>query len=252
MKRQFKHIFWAGLMGLVPVTPVHALSWSSAVTFFKTMQDEVSAWSVTTSQTAVSAQQQNESQLRAQGVLATAIGAIEMSERVGSAIVAVDPLVGQPQTLLCAAQTEGQLRVEAFGQRDLDAARLMASFAGSRVSSSAAAQVEVLATRRERYCTVSEARAGACELVPNGMQGWDSNYAGFASQITLSPEGELAGYAYAAMVADTRVPAVMDCSSLECDGAHANQMRVAAMSTLAANSLVGQVIDRRVPILTGQ
>lgn len=252
MKRQFKHIILASLTGLAPVTQAYALSWSSVVTFLKTMQDEVSAWSVTTSQTAVSAQQQNESQLRAQGVLATAIGAIEMSERVGNAIAAVDPFVGQPQRLLCEAQTEGQLRVEALGQRDRDAARLMASFAGSRVSSQAAAQAEVLATRRERYCTVSEARAGACELVPNGMQGWDSNYAGFTSQMTLSPEGELAGYAYAAMVADTRVSAAMDCGSFECDGAHVNQMRVAAMSTLAANSLVGQVVDRRVPILTGQ
>src|SRR5690606_35628702 len=114
------------------------------------------AWSVTTSQTAVAAQQQNESQLRAQGLVATAIGAIEMSDRVGSAIAAVDPFVGQPQTLLCEAQTEGQLRVEALGQRDKDAARLMESFAGSRVSSQAAGEAEALAMRRERYCTVSE------------------------------------------------------------------------------------------------
>lgn len=252
MKKQCKIVILACVFAAAPVSPAYALSWDSVVTFLKTMQDEVSAWSVTTSQTAVGAQQQNESQLRAQGLLATAIGAIEMSDRVGSAIAAVDPLVGQPLRLLCEAQTEGQLRIEALGQRDRDTARLMASFAGSRVSSQAAAQAETLATRRDRYCTVSEAQAGACELVANGMQGWDSNYAGFASQMTLSPEAELAGYAYAAMVTDTRISAVTDCTSMECSGAHVNQMRVAAMSTLAANSLVGQVVDRRVPILTGQ
>lgn len=252
MKQQFKRVVLACVVMLSPVSQAHALTWDSVVTFLKTMKDEASAWSVTTSQTAVAAQQQNESQLRAQGLLATAIGAIEMSERVGNAIAAVDPVVGQPKTLLCEAQTEGQLRVEALGQRDRDASRLMESFASARVSSQAAGEAEALATHRELYCTVSEARAGACELTANGMQGWDTNYAGFASQMTLSPEAELAGYAYAAMVADTRVSAVVDCTSMACESAHANQMRVAAMSTLAANSLVGQVVDRRVPVLTGQ
>jgi len=228
------------------------LSWSSVQSFLKTMQDEVSAWSVTTQQTAIAAQQQNDSRLRSQSVLASAIGAIEMADRVGKAIVSVDTAVGQPIRLLCEAQTEGALRVEALGQRDRDAARLMQSFSNSRVNTQAMADEGAIAQRKSTYCTVSEAKAGACKLVANGMQGWDSNYAGAFSQRTLSPEGELAGYAYVAMLADTRASVSIDCASAACQSAAANQMRVAAMSALAANSLVGQVTDRRVPVLTGQ
>lgn len=228
------------------------LSWDSVLTFLKTMKDEASAWSVTTQQTAVAAQQQNDSRLRSQAMLASAIGAIEMSDRVGKAIAAVDPAVGQPQTLLCEAQTEGALRVEALGQRDRDAARLMQSFASSRVDTQAKADEGAIAQRKNTYCTVSEARGGACDLVANGMQGWDSNYAGAFSQRTLSPEGELAGYAYTAMLTDVRAGSSIDCTSVACRSAAANQMRVAAMSALAANSLIGQVTDRRVPVLTGQ
>ena len=228
------------------------LSWASVLTFVKTLKDEASAWSVNTQQTAVAAQQQNDSRLRAESMLASAIGAIEMSDRVGQAIASVDPAVGQPKTILCEAQTEGTLRVEALGQRDRDAGRLMQSFASSRVASQARADEALLAQRQDTYCTIGEARAGACKLTANGMQGWDSNYAGAFSQRTLSPEGELAGYAYTATLTDTRASAAIDCTSAACMSAAAGQMRVAAMSALAANSLVGQVTDRRVPVLTGQ
>lgn len=235
-------------------TPAGAvgLSWDSVVTFLKTMKDEASAWSVATQQTAVAAQQQNDSRVRSQAMLASAIGAIEMADRVGKAVAAVDPAIGQPQTLLCEAQTEGALRVEALGQRDRDAARLMQSFASSRVDTQASADEGAIAQRKDTYCTISEARGGACKLVANGMQGWDSNYAGAFSERTLSPEGELAGYAYTAMLTDTRASSAIDCTSAACRSAAANQMRVAAMSALAANSMIGQVTDRRVPVLTGQ
>ncbi|OAD16500.1 hypothetical protein [Achromobacter insolitus] len=248
--------FLAGVLVLTwavnsPATAA-GLSWESVVTFLRTMQDEASAWSVTTQQTAVSAQQQNDSRLRAQSLLATAMGAIGMSERVGKAIVSVDPAVGQPATLLCAAQTEGALRVEALGQRDRDAARLMQSFASTRVNAQTKADEASIGLRKSTYCTVSEAKGGACKLVANGMQGWDSNYAGAFAQRTLSPEGELAGYAYVAMLTDNRASAAIDCESAACQSAALSQMRLAAMSTMAANSLVGQVTDRRVPVLTGQ
>ncbi|ANN80909.1 hypothetical protein [Bordetella flabilis] len=250
----YKRLAIALMLGWLAASPASAaaLSWESVVTFVNTLRGEASSWSVTTQQTAVSAQQQNDSRVRSESLLASAIGAIEMSERVGNAVVSVDPAVGQPSTLLCEAQTEGALRVEALGQRDRDATRLMQSFSSSRVSSQAKADAAIIAQRKNTYCTVSEARSGACDLVPNAMQGWDSNYAGAFSQSTLSPEGELAGYAYTAMLTDVRASAAVDCSSAACQGAAANQMRLAAMSSLAANSLVGQVTDRRVPVLTGQ
>lgn len=250
MRYQFRAL--AVVAAIFVSGPAHAQTWASVATFLRTMQDEASAWAITTKQTAVSAQQQNDSRVRSQSMLASAIGAIEMSNRVSQAILSVDPAVGQPSTLLCEAQTEGALRVEALGQRDRDAARLMQSFASSRVSTQAKADEAVVAQRKDTYCTVSEAKAGACKLVANGMQGWDSNYAGAFGQRTLSPEGELAGYAYVAMLTDTRASAAIDCTSAACQSAAASQMRVAAMSTMAANSLIGQVADRRIPVLTGQ
>ncbi len=235
-----------------PAAGAVGLSWDSVLTFLQTMKDEASAWAVTTKQTAMAAQQQTDSKIRSQALLASAIGAIEMADRVGKAIAAVDPAIGQPKTLLCEAQTDASLRVEALGQRDRDAAKLMQSFAGSRVSPQEKADVAALTQRQDLYCTVSEARAGACKLTANGMQGWDSNYAGAFSQRTLSPEAELAGYAYTATLTDTRASAAIDCEGGACMSAAASQMRVAAMSTLAAHSFIGQVTDRRVPVLTGQ
>lgn len=234
------------------LTASNANALVSAATWIQNMQTEMSAWSVTTKQTAVSTQQTATSVQLADQQLATAIGAISMSDRVTDAITSVDGNIGQPVTVKCEAQKDASLQIEARQQMTYDRAKLMSTFASTRVASSAAAERERIALHKDSYCTVSEAKAGYCSLTPNGMQGWDVNYGGAFGETTLPAEGELAGYAYAAMVADTRAPAALDCKSAACAAAASEQLGLAAVGTMVADTFVGQTLERRVPVLTGK
>jgi hypothetical protein len=238
---------------LLFATPnAQALSWQSALEWIQTMQSELSAWAVTTKQTAVAANQEAQSRLNAQQQLATAAGAIAMSDRVSRAVMSVDATWGQPVTIKCEAQKDATLQVEAWHQVALDRGKLMATFASTRVADKAHAERERVALHKDSYCTVSEAKSGLCKLTANGMQGWDENYGGAFAERTLPAEGELAGYAYTAMVADTRAPAVIDCQSSSCAAAAEEQLALAAAGTMVADAFLGQVLERRVPMLTGQ
>lgn len=236
---------------LVP-RPAHAFSWQSVLEFIRTMNNELSAWAVQVKQTALAANQASQADVNAKLQLATAMSTIQESERIWKATVAFHPTLGQPNTIKCLAQQNGKMFVESVGQSQRDASRLMQSYSNSRVGSQVVADRERLAMHRDTYCTVSEARQGMCELSPNGMQGWDVNYAMAFGEKTLGPEGEVAGYAYAAMITDVRAAASIDCPSVECQSAQSRQLALSAVSSMAASSLVGQITDRRVPILTGQ
>jgi hypothetical protein len=228
-----------------------AVTWQSALQWILTMQNELSAWGVTVKQTALAANQMAQAHQVGHQQLATAMGALSMSDRVSKAVMSVDSNWGQPVTLKCEAQKDATMQVEAWHQVDLDRGKLMGTFASTRVADLAHAERERLALHRDSYCTVSEAKSNFCQLTANGMQGWDVNYGGAFGQSTLPAEGELAGYAYAAMVADTRAPAAIDCKSSACAAATEEQLSDAAAGTLVADALLGQVLERRVPMLTG-
>lgn len=232
--------------------PAHALSWASVASLVNTLRNEASAWAVNTKQGSLAANQELQADVTAKKQLATAIGAISMSDRVMGSVTSFDSELGQPVTIKCVAQQNGKLHVEADSQRQKDAARLMSSYASNRVGSKAVADTEVLSMHRDTYCTVSEAKQGMCSLSANGMQGWDLNYAGAFSEKTLAPEGEVAAYAYAGMIADARAEAGIDCTSTACAAARSQQLATAAVSAMAANAIIGQATDRRMPMLTGQ
>lgn len=232
--------------------PANALSWASVLELIKSMQSEAGAWAVSVKQSAVVANQESTAELTSKKQLATAIGAIGMSDKVMRSVVSFSPDLGQPATIKCDAQQNGKLFVEAESQRDKDASHLMASFASQRVGSRAVADTDRLNMHRDTYCTVSEAKQGMCTLSPNGMQGWDVNYSGAFGEKTLAPEGEVAAYAYAAMISDTRAEAQTDCKTTACAAAQSQQLATAAMGAMVASSIIGQVTARRVPMLTGK
>jgi hypothetical protein len=238
---------------LALVSPTaQAFSWASVLKFFQTMQVESSSWAVTTQQTALSANQSAESSVTSKKQLATAMGTIAASKRIGDAVMSVDGSYGQPVSIKCTAQTAATMQVEAWSQVALDRSKLMGTFASARVADQGRAERERLALHLDSYCTVGDAKAGMCQLKANGMQGWDVNYGGAFGESTLPAEGELAGYAYAAMVSDTRADQAIDCKSTACAAAAAQQLGRSAMGTMVADAFLGQVLERRVPMLTGQ
>ncbi|MFA6231022.1 MAG: hypothetical protein WC617_12755 [Rhodanobacter sp.] len=246
-------MLWAVMGAAGTLVSVGALAQTTSATTMATDgQQQTSAWAVSVKQSALSANVVSKSQVQSQQTLAAAIGAIEMSDALTHAAVQYSMLTGQPDTIKCIAQADGKLAVQTDQQRAQDTGRLMATYSSTRVGSQALANQQLLATHRATYCTVSESQAGLCTLTPNGMQGWDQNYAGAFGQETLSPEGELAGYAYAAMLTDVRADAAIDCKSTSCAAAQAAQLDAAAAASIAANSMVEQVTDRRQPMLTGQ
>lgn len=240
------------IFGIAISSGVHAASFTSVVQLVKSLNNENSAIAITTKQTALSGNQVSASYLASGQQLATAISSISMSNNVVDAIVSTDPKMGQPNTIKCVAQQQGGLHVEAESQRDKDRGHLMRTYSSSRITSQVDANKQMLSSHRALYCTASEAKQGMCEMAPNGMQGWDSNYAGAFNEATLSPEAELAGYAYIAMVSDYRAGSKTDCKDVACNAAQANQMGLSAISSMSANSLVDQITDRRQPIITGK
>lgn len=237
---------------LLAAPSAHALTWQSIIMWIKNTRNEMSAWNIAVQQTGVSANQQAMANQRAQQQLATSIGAIEMSTRMVKAATEFSGTLGQPDTVKCVAQHQAAVQAAAWEQVSHDRARLMGTFAAGRVASANTAERERVALHRDSYCTVGEARSGMCVMKPNGMQGWDSNYGGAFGERTLAAEGELAGYAYAAMVADTRAPAALDCKSSACAAAASEQLALAAAGTMVADAFVGQVLERRIPVITGQ
>lgn len=230
----------------------YAFSWASVLEFFSTLKDEGTAWAIEVKQTALAANQEAQSYATSNQQLATAIGAINLSERMASNAISFDMYTGQPDSIKCIAQKYGKLHVEAISQADKDAKKLLAYYASERVLSSKKANDRSLAIHKEAYCTISEAKQRMCNLTPNGMQGWDANYGGAFTEQTLAPEGELAAYNYVAMLTDRRSESVADCASAACQSARSKQLAASAMATMAANSLINQATSRRVPMLTGK
>lgn len=227
-------------------------SFISAIQAFLTQQREASAFAITTKQTALAANQRNTAQTVAAQQLTTATGAIAVSNRIIDAQRDFSSRLGQPDDIKCNAQAQRTMVVEAASQSGKDRSKLMASFANARVGSQAEADRQRTIQRLKRYCSQSEAKVGICELTANGMQSWDSSYAGAFNERTLSPEAELAGYDYAAMVSDVRAPVQVDCTGSSCEAAQAAHMEAVAMASMSAFALVGQVADRRSPVLTGE
>lgn len=227
-------------------------SFRSICQAFVTWQQQMNAFKTLVKQAAVTANQVGTADITADQVLSASISSIRTQDRLLKVVSDYGGEYGQPFTSGCVAQRNAKTHVAAVEQRDLDAAKLMRSFANGRVASRVAASREKWEMRQQTYCSVSEAKQGLCELSANGMQAWDSDYSGPFSERSLSPEGELAGYAYAAMLADTRAPETIDCGTPACHAARMSFLKANATSSMIMNTVVGQVADRRVPTLTGQ
>lgn len=250
MNRRAWHVVVFGIALGVSGT-AHA-DWQSILMMLKNLMSEASAWAGSAMQTALSGKQRSEAAINSQQMLADSMVALSTYQRTMRAALDFHPAVGQPSSLKCAVQTERKFAVESAAQANRDAATLMQTFSSGRVESKAQGQDDAWEIHRLLYCTAAEARQSLCVLKPNGMQGWDVDYGAVFAQRTLAPEGELAGYAYAAMLADARPSGVIDCPSVACDAASVAHLERAAIASMSAAAIVGQTTSRRVPVLTGR
>ena len=235
-----------GVGALALAGSAHAFSWASIVAWFTTMQREVSAIAIQTKQNAVAANQIADAEVNTRKTLSVAMGALMASERVRDVVRDYDPQIGQPMLLKCNAQMERGLQVDAFNQAARNTRLFVSSYATVGADSRVTAQRDVLQQRRELFCSVSEAKAGLCELKPNGMQGWDTMYDGPFGNLTMTPDFELAAANYIANLADIRAPKSIYCKSEACATAQQKQIESVAIGSMVAASLTGQLSDRRI------
>jgi hypothetical protein len=224
-----------------------AASWVSVTELVNTMQQGMSALAVETKQAAVAANQQSLMVANAFKTLSTSRGSVQMSNRVVDAYIDFNPSTGQASSNGCQAHMQNSYALQAKELSAKNQLALMQNYSTKRYGSQSAADVERMSIHNDTYCSASEAKVGACKLKANGMQSWDSNYAGAFNQDTLSPEAELAGYAYVANITDQRVSSAGQCSSASCQTATLSQMQSTALNSMVANSLIGQLTDRRIP-----
>lgn len=224
----------------------NAFSWASILAWFTTTQREVSAIAVQTKQNAVAANQIADAEVNTRKTLSVAMGALMASERVRDVVRDYDPQIGQPMLLKCNAQMEREVQVGVTHQAVLNAGRFTRSYANQRAESKVAAQRDVLQQRREFFCSVSEGKQGLCELKPNGMQGWDTNYDGPFGNLTMTPDIELAAANYIANLADLRPSKAIYCKTEACATAQQKQIEATAVGSMVAASMTGQLSSRRI------
>jgi hypothetical protein len=225
----------------------HSTSWVSVTELFTSLQQDLSAFSVEVKQSAVAANQQSLATLNSYKVLSTARGATQMSNKVVDAYTSFDPSTGQASSNSCLAHMQNSYTLQAHELSDQNQYQLMQNYVSHRYGNQSQADAERLSIHKDTYCSASEATFGVCQLNANGMQAWDSNYAGAFVQDTVSPEAELAGYAYVANMTDQRITTSQECRSVACQSAILSQMQSSAINSMAANSLIGQLTDRRIP-----
>ena len=249
------------LAGALLVCGAFLASPAQAQTAWKTLLElvwrygnEMSAWAVQTKQAALSANVVSGTVRNAKMELASARGAQHTTAQTVRATENFHPQFGgQPASLSCDAVRQNIAAEAALAQRKIDTQALMASYAGARVGDPSQAVQQQWARHRDTYCTVAEAKikpTPACQLVPNGMQGWDSNYAGAFSETTLSPETELAAYDYAATLIDQRSTLLSACKETACNEQAAISLTSASAASMVANSLIDQATWRRQPELS--
>lgn len=234
---------------LLAIAPLKASAWSSDISLESLKQTISSALSVATKQTSVSANQVGEASINTYKTLASAQNTIDMSNRVIDAVVDFGPNFGQAQSNSCQAALQSGYNIQSKQLSENSQRILIQNYVNNRYGNPLEGDARLFTNHKTNYCTISESQSGLCALTGNGMQGWDSNYAGFSGNKTLAPEAELAGYSYVAMVTDQTMSSVTSCSTADCHAAISAQLETASINSLVAATLLGQVTDRRIPEL---
>lgn len=197
-------------------------------------------------QDAANAQRQSQTLASSAKMVANSMAGVDMVDRYINVKIDHHPRTGLPLSNKCAAvQTQNHV-VDAADMSRRDRHALQASFAVNRYIPASDWFTQQHERHTELYCSVSEAKQGMCELKPNAMQGFDSNYAAVTSEPTLSPEMELAGYDYITNLVYETNSIPKDCATEACQIHLVNDQRRRAVATMVSYTLLDQIASRRV------
>lgn len=207
------------------------------------------AYSVFTQQKSVSSQQQAQSAMTSNQALATAIGAINMSDRMLRFMLDDAGRLGSSQTTSCVVFADQQAEKVKLIQSSINARAMVANFTKVMMGNSVSAENNRL-ERHKNYCSIAEANMGLCALLPNGLQAADSNYALVFNSNKLQTDTFNAATDYIANIVDTRYSAQDICSNSQCISKQIDHINRTSGNSLAAYVLSNQVSQRMPYALT--
>lgn len=230
---------------------ISSFAFISGTTQQNSTQMLLSATKVVSMQEAVSGQQQANADKSAKQALATAIGAINMTDNMLKIYMDRMPDAGVPMDSRCNAATDRQGQIIQRNLSLLDIQDRMQSFASTRMQSFAEGERAKLDRHLTAYCSITEARAGLCVLLPNGLQSADVDYSRALGSEKLGDDGSMAALDYVAQVADVRFTQQLDCGSADCLHGQMNHLSNSSINSMVANSLVSQITAKQVVPIAG-
>lgn len=201
------------------------------------------AYSVLTQQKAIGSQQQAESAKNAHQALATAIGAINMSDRLLKFMVDDAGRLGSSQTTSCVVFANQQAEKIKLVQSSIYARDMVSNFMKVMMSNSSEAEANRI-ERHKNYCSIAEANMGICSILPNGLQSGDSNYSLVFNHNKLQSDTHKAATDYIANIVDNRYSAQDICSNAQCISKQIDYITRTSGNSLSAFVLSNQVSQR--------
>lgn len=237
---------------IVALTSISAWASLSSVQVNYNEMNILSAFSVFTKQEAVSSSQKSSMVHNSIQQLATAIGAIGMSERMKESLINFNSSTGQPKSVSCDAQTTNNRTVVTRSQQSEDTAVLTEWASTFPARTPIEKDAELIKGHKSAYCSISENVQGMCKIVPNGMQSWDVDYSKAFNQKTVSDDGYYATFAFAKNITNfTSGTDESECKSgdSDCIAAEYNNLEPLSESSMVTAIIVDQGNAKRQPFL---
>ncbi|MDK2125283.1 hypothetical protein [Parachitinimonas caeni] len=200
-------------------------------------REAVAAWKVVDKQEAVMADKVAATVKAGSDGQATGVVSISVNRRILDKVRDFGRFAGQPLATSCDTLQRDRYwarSLAAMVDATADSTLALASRGGLDLLELSKSQMD---QHKRLYCSVAEAQAHACELVPTALQGGDADYGAWAAPLVLDRPGMAAGMDYVQQVASLRSTPESACKQEECKA-----IKLEDLSRNAANALVGHVL----------
>lgn len=237
-------IRWLFLVTLSFPLFAFSFTWSSVLQWVISLNNDNSAWSVTTKQTALTSNQIASNDVRATSMLSIAIGSLNQTERQKKNIIDYSASFGQPESNLCLAISQLNSFVKNMEAQKKDLRGRMASY-GNDIQTSKVELNQSLQILHQDFCSVSESKQGLCKLKANGMQAWDVDYSGFTSQNNIEGTSEIGAIAYVKRISPSIISSKNQCKTNLCTDVRIQNLTNVARASMITNTFLSQVSIRK-------
>lgn len=236
---------------IVALTSISAWASLSSVQVNYNEMNILSAFSVFTKQEAVSSSQKSSMVHNSIQQLATAIGAIGMSERMKEALINFNSSTGQPESLRCDAQNTSKKTVIIRAEQDIETSDITKTVSSYPSNNLQAKEDKLVSSHAKYYCSDTDQEQGFCQVKSSSFQNWDIDYQkafggevdsrGFKSSIAFS--NNLTNFTAGVNIDNCTT------SQTNCDSAEYNNLEPLTEASMVTAVLVNQGYSKKQPIM---